>query len=52
MTSSDLLPSALTDIDRDCDRPTRYTDETDNPAPGTAETADLLDAHDALDGVA
>lgn len=44
MTSPDLLQSALADIDRARDRLERYAGETDNPAPGAAAAADLLDA--------
>ena len=53
MTSPDLLQSALADIDRARSRLHDYADETDNPAPGAVDAADLLDAAlDALDGVA
>lgn len=51
MTAPDLLQSALSDIDRARDHLHRYANETDNPAPGAAEAADLLDAaRDALGG--
>lgn len=51
MNAPDLLQTALADIDRARDRLNRYADETDDPAPGIAEAADLLDAaHAALGG--
>lgn len=50
MTTSDLLQSALADIDRARERLHRYADGTDTPALGAVEAADLLDAaRDALD---
>ena len=51
MTSPDLLQSARADIDRARSRLQDYANETDKPALGAIEAADLLDAaRDALDG--
>ena len=53
MTATDLLQSALADIDRALSRLSHYALNTDNPEHGAIEAANHLDAaREALAGAA